>query len=329
GDIPYFIDGGAGGELYTEGPVGTDHGYWHGFRLVRVDGATITTDTVPIFVPDSIRIEGPDRVARGENVHLFGFGRQPVFNDPAKVEALELRDPDPRPRSGASLSGIGQWALLPGVLLLLLGLAARTNLAARGGLVTVLAIGGFAAVSVAQQEEPTSTPKDVLPTPARIWTSADPSILRPVASHDDDPRRDAATQTDSGVFRAICPGTTYVELASGFEAQRKRVTSLSASGPIVRGFGRRARTLERGSQKRVAAVRLNQPARVVARVRKGRRFVRTLSSSCVSRAKAIRWDGRIESRGRLRRARPGLYTIDVRVRSDRKVELRRYRVRLR
>ena len=52
GGVPYYIDGGAGGELYTNGPVGTDHGYWHGFRLLRVDGGRVAeNDTVPIFVP--------------------------------------------------------------------------------------------------------------------------------------------------------------------------------------------------------------------------------------------------------------------------------------
>ena len=45
GGIPYYIDGGAGGELYTDGPVGTDHGYWHGFRLLRVAAGKVTTDS--------------------------------------------------------------------------------------------------------------------------------------------------------------------------------------------------------------------------------------------------------------------------------------------
>ncbi|HEX6391402.1 MAG TPA: metallophosphoesterase, partial [Solirubrobacteraceae bacterium] len=81
GDIPYYIDGGAGGELYTTGPVGTDHGYWHGFRLVRVDGQKVTTDTVPILVENGITIEGPDRVAAGTVATFAGFGHQPVFKD--------------------------------------------------------------------------------------------------------------------------------------------------------------------------------------------------------------------------------------------------------
>jgi hypothetical protein len=63
GGVPYYVDGGAGGELYTEGPVGTDHGYWHGFRLLRVDGSRLTTDTVPIFVPDGIRARRTSRPA--------------------------------------------------------------------------------------------------------------------------------------------------------------------------------------------------------------------------------------------------------------------------
>lgn len=41
GNVPYYVDGGAGGEPYTEGPVGTDHGYWHGARR---NERTQTTD---------------------------------------------------------------------------------------------------------------------------------------------------------------------------------------------------------------------------------------------------------------------------------------------
>jgi len=129
GDVPYYIDGGAGGELYTEGPVGTDHGYWHGFRLVRVDGGKVTTDTVPIFVPGGIRLEGADSVRPAERSLYRAFGREPVFNDPAKVEALELRDPDPvRPVQGGGMGAVGGfvrdggWAFVPVILLMLGGL---------------------------------------------------------------------------------------------------------------------------------------------------------------------------------------------------------------
>ena len=64
GNIPYYIDGGAGGELYTQGPVGTDHGYWHGYRLIRASGGRFRTDSVPIFVHGGISVVGPSRLAR-------------------------------------------------------------------------------------------------------------------------------------------------------------------------------------------------------------------------------------------------------------------------
>lgn len=104
GAIPYYIDGGAGGELYTRGPVGADHGYWHGFRLIRVHGRRITTDAVPIFVRNGIRVVGPGLVPSGRTVRYEAFGKQPVFKDPAKVPALELRDPDPIPKEGSSFA---------------------------------------------------------------------------------------------------------------------------------------------------------------------------------------------------------------------------------
>ena len=76
GDVPYYIDGGAGGELYTDGPLGVNHGYWHGFRLIRVDGKRITTDMVPIFAPGSIAIRGPEVLARGEEADFRATGKQ-------------------------------------------------------------------------------------------------------------------------------------------------------------------------------------------------------------------------------------------------------------
>jgi Calcineurin-like phosphoesterase len=49
--VPYYTDGGAGGEVYV-GPAedtGVDSGYWHGFRLIHVRQGEVTTDTVPVF----------------------------------------------------------------------------------------------------------------------------------------------------------------------------------------------------------------------------------------------------------------------------------------
>src|SRR5215204_5663193 len=62
--IPYFTDGGAGGEVYV-GPgeeTGVDSGYWHGYRLIRVRGGKLRTDAVPVFRRDGIEIDGPHRV---------------------------------------------------------------------------------------------------------------------------------------------------------------------------------------------------------------------------------------------------------------------------
>jgi hypothetical protein len=331
GNVPYYIDGGAGGELYTSGPVGTDHGYWHGFRLIRVDGARISTDTVPIFVPGGITIEGPATVARGKGVELQAFGKQPVFNDPAKVEALELRDPDPQPAAASGLRAlwpVGRWLLLPGLLLLAGAIALRPAMTPRRRLVALpvafAAVSGLAAVAAAQQSEPTATPKENLPAPARIWTTGDPNVLAPVAAKDDDPRRDTATQTDSGAFVARCPGAATVQVTSGWEAQRKRIVSTSAPGPIVRkvraGRGRPLR-----GRAAVARVRLHQPAVVVVRVRRRGRTVATLADRCVASALKARWNGR-NARGR--RAARGRYKVEVRVQSDRRAVVRRGTVRI-
>ena len=337
GGVPYYIDGGAGGELYTEGPVGTDHGFWHGYRLIRVDGERIETDTVPIFVPDGIRIEGADRVPQGERLHLEAFGAQPVFNDPAKVPALELRDPQPRPAAGTATNGLldaGFWLALPLLLMALLGVAARFDLLARGGLaplalvVALVGASGLGAVSLAQQSEPTATPRESLPTPARIWTSSNPNVLAPVASEDDDPRRDPQSQTDSGVFDAACPGRSTIEIVSGWEAQRTEVVALSASGPIVGRLRRGARRVRARHDERVASVLLAQPAEVLITVKRGRRVVRTLLHDCVQHATRATWDGTVRRRGRARAVSPGVYTVEVRVRSDRRPVVRHYRLRV-
>jgi hypothetical protein len=323
GDIPYYIDGGAGGELYTEGPVGTDHGYWHGLRLIRVDGDRIVTDTVPIFVEDGIRIEGPDSVAGGNDVEFAAFGKQPVFNGPAKVEALELRDPDPQVKSsnmlGSSVWLHGRWLVPPLAIFLVLGIATGVTLRRRVRFVALpaclVALTGVCAVAIAQQSEPTSTPKDALPVPARIWTSGNPNVLKPIPSADDDSRRDPATQTDSGAFAAICPGRARVKVTSGWEAQRKRFTSRSASGKLVRRIkvGRKTR------------VKLRQPAEVEVRVKRRGRTVATLADECVKRSLKVRWNGRNENG----RARHGRFRVKVAVKSDRKPIRRGHRILVR
>ena len=309
GDIPYYIDGGAGGELYTTGPVGVDHGYWHGYRLIRVDGGSITTDVVPIFVRDGITVRGPHQLAQGASATFEGFGRQPVFEDSAKVEALELRDPDPVPRQGGLALGPGFLFLLPPALLVLAALATRVRLPRMrlaAPAMALLALGGLAAVAAAQRGEPTSTPKGSLPNPARIWTTSRPLVLEPVASASEDPRRNPRTQTHDGVFRGRCPGLARVSIASGWQSAYRVVTVPSQPGAIVRRvrFGGRRVTL-----------RLAQRARVTVRVLRGGKVVRTLANRCAGAgATTVRWNARGAS--------PGRYRLRVTVKSDRKPVMR-------
>lgn len=92
--IPYFTDGGAGGEVYV-GPAeetGVDYGYWHGFRLISVRNGQITTDAVPVFRRDRIEVDGPKTIEVGETVKYTAVGQQPTVEGPDVK--LELREPD-------------------------------------------------------------------------------------------------------------------------------------------------------------------------------------------------------------------------------------------
>jgi len=343
GNIPYFIDGGAGGELYSDGPLGTDHGYWHGFRLVRVQDRQVTTDTVPIFVPGGIRVEGSGPLRRGQVKRFAAFGRQPVFVNENKVESLELRDPAPIPRPGITFEGSLGWVKRPEAMLLLLlavialtaGVARLPARRLRLGLVavgTLVMAGGLTAVSAAQQGVPTATKQRNLPNPARIWTSANPSVLYPVASGSEDPRRVANKQTHDGAFRARCPGNTRVVIQSGVESRSRAVRVLSRPGRIQRSVRVLRRPLRPGRRRRVALVRLAQPAEVEVRVTRRRRVLRTLRRECFlpGRRLSFFWDGRLRrrGRGRLVSARRGRYRVEVRVHSDRRVLARSRTVRV-
>ncbi len=344
GNIPYYIDGGAGGELYSDGPLGTDHGYWHGFRLVRIRNDQVTTDAVPIFVPGGIRVEGSGPMQRGEVQRFAAFGRQPVFVNKNKVDALELRDPAPIPRRGITFEASLGWLKRPELMLLLfvalmalgVGVARLPGRRLRLGLVaagTLVMAAGLTAVSAAQQGVPTATKKHNLPNPARIWTSANPSVLFPVASESEDPRRNPRTQTHDGAFRARCPGHTRVVIQSGVESSSRSVRVLSRRGRIQRSVRVLKRRLRPGRRRRrVALVRLAQPAQVEVRVRRGRRVLRTLRRGCFlpGRRLSFFWDGRLRrrGRGRLVPARRGRYRIEVRVHSDRRVMSRRGTVRV-
>lgn len=97
GGVPYYTDGGAGGEVYVGDAeeTGVDYGYWHGYRLITVRRGEITfTDTVPIFEPGGITVDGPARLGNGEVGQFSATGRQPTMDGPA-VESLALREPDP------------------------------------------------------------------------------------------------------------------------------------------------------------------------------------------------------------------------------------------
>ena len=311
GGIPYYVDGGAGGELYSgrAGVIGVDHGYWYGFRLVRVHGTRFETDVVPLIVPGSIAIRGPEELEPGAGpVAYAATARQPATKSRrAVVEALELRDPAPVPRAGEGLAF--PWRALGWIapLLVLVGLGLKARAIPRplvagpaAATVAVLVLGGAA---LAQRGEPDDTPRESLPNPARIWTSGDPLVLAPVASDSDDPRRDPRTQTADGRFRPRCPGRAALTVTSGFEEQALRVAVRSRPGtPIVRSIRRAGR--------RRAVVRLAQPA--VVRVLRGRRV---LSARCrPAGAHRVRLGKR---RGVAR----------VRVTSDRRPVTRRLRVR--
>ena len=104
-------------------------------------------------------------------------------------------------------------------------------------------------------------------------------------------------------------------ITSGWEAQRKRFRSRSASGKIVRRIkaGRKTR------------VKLAQPAEVEVRVKRRRRTIATLADECVQRSLKVRWNGRDE-KGRVRHGR---FRVRVAVKSDRKPIRRAQRIRIR
>ena len=310
GDIPYYIDGGAGGELYSSGPLGVDHGYWYGWRLLRVDGARVETDVVPVIAPGGMRVDGPDTLARGgPPVRFEAFARQPATRSGrGVVTALELRDPDPVPR--AQQAGLPWWLVLSPLLLLPL-------LAVRSGARRLVAVGAAGAavigggVAYGQRSVPTATPKDALPNPARIFTSSNPLVLAPVASETDDPRRDGRSQTADGTFRPLCPGRAWLTATSGWEQAARKVTVESSRGRIVRA-------VRRGRGRTLASVRLAQPAVVTGALRRRGRVVQRFAPAC-RRAGVVRL--------RASRAPRRGDVLEVRVRSDRRSTFRRWRVR--
>jgi hypothetical protein len=108
GDTDYYIDGGGGGSPYALHEVGTDTGYYYGFRVMRLyrgaDGWTARTYFVPLV--DRIEIEGPEGPAKvGDEIALTATATQPYDPDlpprlglaPNEAIKLELRPPEMTP----------------------------------------------------------------------------------------------------------------------------------------------------------------------------------------------------------------------------------------
>ena len=84
--------------------VGTDTGYFYGFRVLRLfpgdDGWRFDTYFVPLV--DSLEVEAPETVAVGDELHLSATAIQPFDKDlpprlggaPNEAIRLELRPPD-------------------------------------------------------------------------------------------------------------------------------------------------------------------------------------------------------------------------------------------
>ena len=160
-----------------------------------------------------------------------------------------------------------------------------------------------------------------LPTPARIWTSSDPEVLAPVAAGRDDPRRDAARQTAGGAFVGRCPGRATVGVTSGFVTASRALVVGSGPGRIIAALDRAPRRIARARRSVVAGVQLAQPARVLVRIRRGKSLIATLhGSSC----RPPGW-----TRARWTPRRPGRYVVELRVRSDRRVVVRKSTVIIR
>ncbi len=269
GGVPYYTDGGAGGEVYVGSAeeTGVDSGYWHGYRLIDVeDGEVAYTDNVPVFARGPLEVDGPKSIRVGERAQLGAVGQQPTRAGPDVK--LELREPDRSASNG-----------------------------------------------------------DTLPTPAYIWTSKSQRVIRPVPAKQEDPRANPKRQSTSGKFVGRCPGTARAQIKSGWKRTTKKFTVKSESGPIVDRVERETRRLVRGKRRALVSVKLAQPARVIIKVERDNKTIKTLRSRCVrSPGKLVgAWSGYSNEDGR---AKPGRYKVTVRVPSDRKTLTRRFGLRV-
>ena len=108
GDTRYFVDGGGGGSPYALREVGTDTGYYYGFRVMRLYRGDEGWDWRTYFVPliDRIDVEGPkDSPKVGDEVVFTATATQPYDPDlpprlglaPNEAIKLELRAPEMTP----------------------------------------------------------------------------------------------------------------------------------------------------------------------------------------------------------------------------------------
>ena len=246
--------------LYSSGPLGVDHGYWYGFRLIRVAGRSITTDVVPAIAPGGLTFTGRTRCSPASSPCATRAGRASRRASPsaAVVEALELRDPDPVPRSGngfaipwtslawfAPLLALAALALRPRLLLLPRPLAARWCSASR--------CSASAASRSHSARNPTTRRWHRFPTrPAsspRPTRSCSPRRPRTPTT----PAATGSPRPPTGVSRPGCPGRIKLYVTSGFQTASTDVVVRSRPGVgIVRSVRKRGR--------RKAVVRLRQQA---------------------------------------------------------------------
>ena len=101
GDVDYFIDGGGGGSPYAMHSVGTDTGYYYGFRIMRMTPGSFEPGVRSYFVPlvERVSIEAPRGAKVGDEVALSATAAQPHNPDlppragllPNEPIVLELR----------------------------------------------------------------------------------------------------------------------------------------------------------------------------------------------------------------------------------------------
>ena len=117
GETDYYIDGGGGGSPYALREVGTDTGYFYGFRIMRLSRGADGWASRSYFVPlvDRIDIEGPDGAPKvGDEISLTAVATQPYDPDlpprlglaPNEAIELELRAPEMTPADRGSVPAL-------------------------------------------------------------------------------------------------------------------------------------------------------------------------------------------------------------------------------